>query len=268
MLSICIFGSKARGTADEISDLDVLFVGEQSSELDDIVKQWKNQKWNVSVFNHAAFERLADLKILFIQHLKQEGQIIRDDKDFLNNLFARYSPKKDYSGERNDSLRQIAMLPSLNGRYWHDLCLADITYVLFRNAAILHLANEEKYCFQYEDLINHMATIFRLTNEQVEAIRNLRSLKHGYRQRIEGMTLPPNFDVIKDAVSKIIEQLPDQASSSIAEKRTTKNYLNLRMKELSIVNNHNPAELDNPKKESTISKIWKEIMNSDGYPPR
>lgn len=137
-----------------MSDRDMLLVGSLSPALDQAVARWTAREWNVSVFDPLAFKRLADVKGLFIQHLKQEGRILHDHDDFLGSVLRGYSPKADYSPQRNDALAQICALPPAIGSYWHDLCLADIAYVLFRNAAILHLACAREYCFQYDVLIS------------------------------------------------------------------------------------------------------------------
>lgn len=266
MLSICIFGSQARRTADAMSDRDVLLVGPPSAALDRTAARWTVREWNVSVFDRLAFERLANVKALFLQHLKQEGRLLHDDDNFLASVLECYSPKADYSGERNDALAQIAALPPTTGAYWHDLCLADIVYVLFRNAAILHLASAGEYRFQYNALVNRMANLFDLDQRERLALLQLRDLKHGYRRRVESLTVWVPLQEARRVVDRMIERLPDMMTSSIAAGFTTDNYYKVRMTELDLVARHHPVLLDMLKPESDIYALWQLIRWGGGYP--
>ena len=266
MLSICIFGSQARRTADAISDRDVLLVGSPSLVLDRAVAEWAAREWNVSVFDRPSFERLANVKGLFIQHLKQEGQLLYDDGSFLASVLERYSPKTDYSGERNDALTQIVALPSMTGAYWHDLCLADVVYVLFRNAAILHMACGGEYCFHYEALIKRMTELLALEESERLALLLLRDLKHIYRRRIEGLKLEIPLPEIRRVVDRMIEKLPDMAASSVATGVTTEDYLKLRLTELDLVAQHHPAQLDILGPENPLFVVWQSVRSRGEYP--
>lgn len=266
MLSICIFGSRARQTADAMSDRDILLVGPPSTALDRAVSRWTERSWNVSVFDRPAFERMAEVKALFVQHLKQEGRLLQDADDFLASVLERYSPKPDYSAERNDALAQIISLPPDTDDYWYQLCLSDIVYVLFRNAAILHLACGKEYQFQYDVLVDRMANMFDLGHRERLALLALRDLKHGYRQRVEGLAVRLLLQEARQVVDQMIEQLPDMSVSSIAAGVTTDDYFKLRLTELDLVTRYHPQHLDGLGPENDISVLWKRIRSGGGYP--
>lgn len=266
MLSICIFGSQARRTADAMSDRDVLLVGPSSPILDRAVTEWRLRDWNVSVFDQLAFRRLADVKALFIQHLKQEGRVLHDDGDFLTSVMEGYSPKADYSAERNDAFAQIVALPANTGEYWHDLCLADVVYVLFRNAAILHLASAEEYCFQFNTTVERMACLFELSQEDRLALLLLRDLKHGYRRRAESLTACSPLQEARRVIDRVIARLPDATTSSIAGGVTTDDYFRLRLTELEIVKKLDPRVLDGLTAKSNFFELWQCIVRGGGYP--
>ena len=266
MLSICIFGSQARQTADAISDRDVLVVGPPSPDLDKIVADWVAREWNVSVFDRLAFSRMAAVKALFVQHLKQEGRLVRDENGFLRSLLAQYSPKKDYSGERNDALRQIMALPLGSDVYWRNLCLADIIYVLFRNAAILHLACLGEYCFQYDALVDRMANIFDFGQSEQRSLLALRNLKHGYRRRAESLTVEPCLQEARAIIGQMMRRLSNACASSIAVGVTTDDYFKLRLQELELVTQNHPLLLDGLSQGSESFMLWQRIRSSAGYP--
>lgn len=249
-----------------MSDRDVLLVGSPSAPLRQAVSQWTALEWNVSVFDRPAFERLADVKALFVQHLKQEGRLLHDDGSFMASVLERYSPKADYSGERNDALAQIVALPCTTGGYWHDLCLADILYVLFRNAAILHLACAGEYCFHYEALINRMTELFDLDEQQRLALQTLRDLKHRYRRRVEGLALHIPLQEVRQVVDRMINKLPNKAASGIASGITTEDYFELRLTELDLVAQLHPGQLDILGPDDRFFTVWQRIRSHGEYP--
>ena len=266
MLSVCIFGSRARQTADLISDRDVLVVGEPSPSMDRVVGRWADHAWNVSVFHREAFARLAEVQSLFVQHLKQEGRIFRDDGGFLESVLRNYAPKTDYSAERNDAMRQIIALPSTTGGYWHDLCLADILFVLFRNAAILHLASIGEYCFHYEKLVSRIVELLNLCSDACEPLLALRKLKHSYRQRSRALDVSREFLEARQIILDLIECLPNRTESSIERGETTDEYFKMRLSELSLVANDSPEILDRLEPDSPVFALWQSIRANGGYP--
>ena len=119
MISVCIFGSQARRTADLLSDRDLLVVGDPSPARD-----WYSGRLAGSGLARVGFRSRrirASSKCrrsLFVQHLKQEGRILRDAGCFQATALEGYLPKRDYSAERNDAFRQIAALPCSSGSRW------------------------------------------------------------------------------------------------------------------------------------------------------
>lgn len=266
MLSICIIGSQARGTADALSDRDVLLVGTSASESKRSALDWTNDGWNVSAFDRPAFCRLAEVGSLFVQHVKQDGRIVRDDGGHLRKALAAYSPKSNYLGERDDALRQIAALPREDGSYWHDLCLADIAYVLFRNAAILHLASEGQYCFSYNELVLRSAENLRLRSDAKEALTSLRTLKHAYRNRQLWVETAGQVDRAQDVAAEISRRVGGLHASAIAAGATTNDYMHLRLRELDLASTITPPVLDGLSIGHPLYSIWRQMICSAGYP--
>ena len=266
MISVCIFGSQARRTADLLSDRDVLVVGDPSSARDCTVAGWQARAWHVSVFDRVAFARLANVRSLFVQHLKQEGRIVRDDGRLLAAALEGYLPKRDYSAERNDALRQIAALPYSSGSRWFDLCLADIAYVFFRNAAILHFASTGFYCFQYDELVVRVADKFGLSDAEQSALLALRDLKHAYRRRAPDRFAEPLLGSARAVIQSIASTIPNQTESSIARGDTTDEYFRLRLLELNLMNRFEPSQLDALKPDDGLFELWQQVLGAGGYP--
>ncbi len=266
MLSICVIGSQARGTADRLSDRDVLIVGVSGAERDARTLEWSTDGWNVSAFDTPAFTRLAHVGSLFVQHVKQDGRIVRDDGGRLRRTLASYSPKAEYIGERNDALRQIAALPGEDGRYWHDLCLADIVYVLIRNAAILHLGSRGQYCFSYDELIVRLANDLQLGEEPMRVLRCLRHLKHAYRSREARAEVQGLVDGARETASQIAKRVGGMDTSAIAAGATNDTYIKRRLRELELAASLGPKVLDAIPADHPLGKVWQDMIRSAGYP--
>lgn len=265
MISICIFGSQARGTADLLSDRDLLLIGNESGVADEALF-WKAQGWNITTFPPRAFQRLCDVQALFVQHVKLEGKIVQDDHGFLASTLDHYTPKTNYWEEIEDVCQQVSLLPSPRGNYWWDLCLADIMCVLVRNLAVFYLASSQKYIFDFTLLIRGLSDALTLEKDHQEALLTLRKLKHAYRLRSRVPDCPDTVFRAHAAVTSLISQVPRSAVSSIATGMTSDSYFRLRLAELDLVRQHDPRDLDALPTESELYARWLAIRRSGGYP--
>lgn len=266
MISVCIFGSQARQTADPLSDRDLLLIADEGASLHRAAAYWTSLEWNVSTFERRAFARIAEVRSLFVQHIKQEGRIVKDDGGFLASVLEGYLPKSDYKGERNDALRQIASLPPPKGAYWHDMCLADATYVLLRNAIILHLACQRVYCFQYDELVSRFGDEFGLLQDERLCLLHLRNLKHAYRRRVPGYNPENAILSIKEFVNRLNNSIDNFVVSSIESGNTTEDYYYLRMLELDLLGTHDISHLDSLRPGEHLFDVWRRVTGAGGYP--
>lgn len=266
MFSICVFGSRARQTADALSDGDVLLIGDGGPSLELAASPWRSSGWNVTHFPHQPFKRMAQVKALFIQHIKLEGRIVRDDGRFLSSVLSEFRPKADYSPEKKDAAAHLAQLPHPGQYYWADLCVGDIMHVFFRNLAILHLASRGIYTFDYRSLVDLMADEFQLPAHQRTALLSLRDMKHAYRSRRVDTSLTLGLPTAREATSAIVDRLPELERSSIADGATTDTYFRLRCSELELVRRYDPRWLDERQPHERWFEEWRTIRGSAGYP--
>lgn len=265
MQSVCIFGSEARQTADEWSDRDVLILCGSPKRLRKLSADWTGQGWNVSAFKISDFQRLARTGSLFVQHVKQEGKVIVDDGNSLQKVLKSYAPKLSYVAERNDALTQIINLPSLDGFYWHDLCVADIASVLFRNAMILHLASKGYYCFEFSELVRLAVGELALSNLAGKSLLNLRKLKRMYRERMLGGEVSAAVEATMVFAQNMLSTQADSNVSAIAEGLTSDRYMSIRLAELQLVSQQDIFKLDNLTEDDDLYDAWRAIRSSGGY---
>jgi hypothetical protein len=159
-------------------DVDVLKFRRAELEL---------EGWSVASYTWNKLNRLSENGALFIQHLKLESKVIRDDRGRLARLLNTFRPKENYDKEisRNASLASVALsYPSCNrGALW----AADVLYICLRNFGILYLANMRKYTFAFNSILNDLVDCGCLLEEQANVLRQLRSMKSLYRN---GSTIP------------------------------------------------------------------------------
>lgn len=176
---VALFGSVPRGDYDAQSDQDVLIVSDvHKARLDD---QFVKAGYSPSVYSWRQLEDLARDGSLFIQHLKQESQILIDKRGQLQALLDDYRPKSDYSTRLADNKNLFEItngVPTTNAAMsW----AFDVLAVAFRNHAILHLAQRRIYEFSYIKLVSRIASEFGLSNSEIAILNELRLKKRQYR---------------------------------------------------------------------------------------
>src|SRR5690349_7310060 len=140
MISVCIYGSMARQQTDELSDRDVLILAPSKEDAFEQCSSWRASGWNASFFTDMHFSRLVEFRSLFVQHIKLEGRIIRDDGGRLRELLDQFLPAPSYHEDFYDALLPLKWIDRREPHYWAQLCIGDILFVVSRNAGILHAA--------------------------------------------------------------------------------------------------------------------------------
>lgn len=176
-----IFGSGARGDTDKVSDRDYLIVDDDVSRLRRRTVELAADGWSVASYTFDKLEALSSLGALFVQHLKDEAVIQRDEGQRLTRLLSSFSPKKCYASEILDN-SMLAMLASYypdcpNGRLW----AADVLYVSLRNYGVLKLAEHGRFVFSYHGILNALADEGLIQRADISELLKLRLWKALYR---------------------------------------------------------------------------------------
>ncbi len=203
--SEAVFGSSARGDSDRLSDRDILIVDNDLKVLRTRAHELASEGWSVASYTFAKLNALARNGALFIQHLKQESQIISDRQGSLAKLFSGYRPKPCYRREleANAKLAQLAStVPSVSrGELW----AADVLYVTVRNFGVLWLAGTRRYVFAFDDILDALAEEKIFHPARASNLRHLRFLKCLYRN---GESAPGGR--FHEPISRALRSLPAQ----------------------------------------------------------
>ena len=151
--TIVYYGSSVRGDNDRISDKDLLLISDNENALNASKIQYESKGFSCSCYGWYKITQLVEKKALFIQHLKQESIIIKDNSNRFHEILSSFQPSNDYSRDI-ESTKHLALLtetlvdtPSCIG--W----ALDVLAVAFRNLSILTFANEGNYIFSYSDIL-------------------------------------------------------------------------------------------------------------------
>lgn len=265
MISVCIYGSVARRQTDELSDRDVLLLAPSEAAISYDLTAWRAAGWNTSFFTYSHFSRLVEFKSLFVQHIKVEGHVIRDDGGILQQLLTQFEPASSYRDDFKDALSPLKWTVLTRLSYWERLCVGDILFVATRNAGILHAASSGVYIFEYGAVVDYLSDTFGLNISQRSALFGLRRIKAAYRLRSEGAECSGVIEIAVEAL-KIVQLSTDKLTGDSSRNFIANNYHALRRKELSLVKIADPRLLDQLPEGDGLYDLWKLICNPSDYP--
>lgn len=262
MVSICVIGSVARQTDDPLSDKDILAVG-CPREIESSTYDYIEGGWNVSSFSTREFEEMAREHSLFVQHVKQDGQIVRDDFGYLHTLLKCYEPKQSYYDELSSAIGPLLFMDGISSSYWGLLFQADILYVAIRNACILHRATDASPNFDFAFLVEWIAEVVDLTEYELSLLLNLRKLKHAYRKR-ELTADPSCVQEIANVGSKLANNWSNIVRPSIRS-IPSNGYYEVRELEKRLVSTVGPIFMDSLSSDHQLYELWQVIRNPSVY---
>jgi len=247
----------ARNRCDGLSDRDILVVG--SSEI----SKWRDDGWSVAEFSEDQILSMASSGSLFIQHLKQEGIIVRDDTNFLAKVLCEFTPAVNYNHELNEGCGLLRKARSATSSYWAWLCSCDMAFVAIRNIGIHQLAAKGMCVFDFNDIVDCLGQARKISAIKMRALKRLRFLKYAYRNRLFHVA---RDDTLECALDGAEELFGVQISGVVATDVVEAGYNGLRCLELSLVERFDPRFLDALVPTDTLSSAWAAITDPRGYP--
>jgi len=216
--SICIFGSVARATVDDLSDKDVLIVVSDPVRRIALSNSWQCLGWSVSAYSPKRFDAICQAGSLFVQHLKLEGQIISDTGDWLTQRLHKYRPKQTYKLEAQDSVSLALPIERLadDQPLKANFLATDLAYVSVRNFGVCELAGIGSYTFEYDQIVDAVSDIRGLSPLATKLVRSLRLGKSNYRSRRQLTNFDGSIGDLKEVLGKIFPKrrlgtLPSEA---------------------------------------------------------
>lgn len=182
--SVMTFGSVNRGDNDKYSDNDLLIVFPNDTDYDHSeYSDFVNNEYSISYYNYEKLEYVSKIGNLFIQHLKQQGEIVSDESGRLKEILNNYRPRSDYRSDLKDAFDFKSIFTNLPVNSIANGWVFDLLYIAVRNYLVFYAAVEGVYKFGYKELLSDYSSVFNLTSEDVERLLFLRIKKQAYRNR-------------------------------------------------------------------------------------
>lgn len=203
--SICIFGSIARSSSDELSDKDVLIVADEFERRDLLARVWQSKGWNVSMYSPRRILKMKEVGSLFLQHIKLEGRMVVDRNDWLQHLLDSSKVKDSYREDAESSIKLALPIErfSSSDLLSNRLLVADISYVSIRNLGICRAADRGEFIFDYYDVVDSLRETCHLSDEETALMRSFREGKSAYRRFDTCDSVVGTIDEIKILLEKL-----------------------------------------------------------------
>ncbi len=207
---ICIFGSAARSSNDQISDRDVLIVSSNISRRIHLTYKWRIAGWSVASYSPRRLEKIISAGSLFVQHLKKEGVFLEDQDNWLENTLRSAEKKESYEADAKRSV--LLALPierfSSKALIQTNLIVSDLAYVALRNFGICYLANRGEMIFDYYRIIESLGGEFGLSPDEMKLVHSLRAGKIAYREGRNYADCPGTVEELRSVLSKFFVHHP------------------------------------------------------------
>ncbi len=220
--SVAKFGSTVRQDNDLLSDSDLLVVIENDKNFDfSIVSEYlEGNGHNISYYNYDKLVYLSKKGSLFLQHLKQESEIIYDKKGRFACLLKKFNPKNDYEDEMYLAKKQFQLIKSLPETNLSNLWYCDYLYVLLRNYLVFYSANSKNYIFSFKTLLRRIMSDYDLSDNTYNILLRLRNYKFEYRSNNQ-------IDISKEIILELVIELNKIGLATEISFTTQENFIRI-----------------------------------------
>jgi predicted nucleotidyltransferase len=219
--AVLLYGSVARGSSNEWSDIDLLVVGARTDiSASRLLRQVKRRFSGVRIsIVYLAADQVREYLSSgsrFLVHIRQEGRILRDTSGLLADALSIPFEPISASEEVEVELDRLAMYDDLS-RYGNNFlfCLAHI-YTLAKTITMARLADVGVYEFDRERAFSAFAARWPQTEADVQVIRELRPF-YSLVSRREPEPLPFSFRGSGEKVAAAVEAVRRIAATSTHE---------------------------------------------------
>ena len=266
--SVCVFGSSARGSSDNLSDRDLLVISDDSIHRRQLTELWSRKNWSVASYTPTRFQKLVESGSLFVQHLRQEGQILQDAGNWLREHLAKARPKESYSVDAANSVLLAAPAErfDVDAPIAQSLLAADVSYVAVRNFGICHLADKGSLSFDYSKIVEAIGKDLNLHRSEISLLASLRKGKVAYRKGLNSLPLTGSVGELRAVLSKLFVHRPlAQVESESPIRWLGGGYPMLRDFEASVITRLGKQPSKNDIQQYGLEETWKWVRNPRTY---
>lgn len=217
-----LYGSQTRGDIDNLSDCDMMIVGEKH--------HYEEVKPNsdITYYTKKRLKALQRSESLFLVHIKKEGVILEDEngwfKSFINSI-DDFIPKQTEITKVKTSLKTLLELGRNNSTLG---CWYDSVFIFLRDLLIKLNAQQGNYIFSTSELTNHLPVNSR--SEVKKVLTEARIARKAYKNNTDySSKLPFNY-IVNTLVNAFNLELESQNIKQAIESNLKSDpYLTLRI---------------------------------------
>lgn len=208
--SVCIFGSAARKSNDQMSDKDVLIVSNDCFRRQHMVEYWTKSGWSVASYSPSRLLKMIDAGSLFIQHLKFEGILLRDQHGWLERALQSAEKKNTYEADAKESVSLALPIERFasDALIQQNPIVSDLAYVALRNFGICYLADKGEMVFDYHTIVEKISRDFGLSATEIKLAHSLRKGKSAYRSSGSYDEISNTVEELRFVLSKFFQHRP------------------------------------------------------------
>ena len=266
--SICIFGSAARSSRDEISDRDVLVVADNWEKRQRLVEKWSKGGWSVASYSPKRVATMIGAGSLFVQHLKLEGILIGDRDGWLRDALGSAEAKKSYEVDANNSVFLALPIERFASEelLHNNLIVSDLAYVAFRNFGICYLADRGLMVFDYHTIVESVGKEFGLSLSELRLMHSLRAGKVAYRMGYGGGEMAGTVGELRLVLSKFFSDRPlRQIQPSSPVRDLGAGYATLRDFEAAVIKGQRECEEIGRKGQGRLERLLSVVRDPRMY---
>ena len=176
--AVLLFGSVARGDANEWSDIDLMVTSSDPNltpeQLQQVLSE-RDEKVSLVYYPTSGFRKLYDERALFIAHLKKEGVVLYDRLDLLKTVLTRpFVPVVDVA--EGVKAHRARLAPYTDPRRFNNnflFCLSHL-YSIGKGVIMLGLAKHGMLEFNREEAFRRFAILNPDLAKETEKVAQLR----------------------------------------------------------------------------------------------
>ena len=204
------FGSAARSSSDQMSDRDVLVVSGDSQRRQQLFDHWRKAGWSVANYSPSRLLKMIGAGSLFIQHLKLEGILLRDQGGWLERALRSAESNQSYEADARASVSLAAPIERFASEalIQQSPIVSDLAYVALRNFGICHLADKGEMIFDYHRIVESVGNDFGLSPREMKLVHSLRAGKAAYRGLGSWNGVSHTVEELRSVLSKFFRHRP------------------------------------------------------------
>ena len=188
--AVYLYGSKARGDFDILSDSDILVIGQSTVNLKylDNLIPGDLQQTNINFYSWEEIKKMAEYGSLFLHHLKLEGKCVYEGNDVKSSLSCILSKLGEYKYAKRDLHSFLEVIKETTLSFISkDLTIFDLSVLatVIRHCSILGCWLLKNPCFKRIEPVNYIIKKFDLHSFTIEEYNELYDYKLYIANRID-----------------------------------------------------------------------------------